>query len=251
MVDTGNDYDRRLKMMRRFAPARLKLYKKPKPGREGEVAPSEEEGYDAILNPKEEGEEERGGHPAPPEVFRQWDATAITAVVLFLVLGAILGYIFYEPGPPPVGDATDVVALTSLCQQGNGVACGMVANLHRRGEEGPGVAAANGPDGKTAFVYARLGCIHGSAFGCFFLWYQWAQKDAPLLKPPDAAEALRKCCEAKSPLCCHLGTRFVERTAISPEELRDAIAAFRSEGKERYAAGDEEQRLFERFFDGN
>ncbi len=243
MGDGGERDGKWSHLVRRYERVRLKLYKKPKTARM-EAPP--QENYASLLGDIKEKE---GGasRPAAATVSSKGKKTAMVLAGAGVVLFAVLISVFYTTPPPPIRGATDIAALVPLCQEGNGTACAMVALLRWEGKEHPGAEASGIPDKNAAFAYARLACKKDSPFGCFFLWYLWATKTTLIVKPPEADAALRKGCEEESPLCCHLASRFTGRTEVSDEERRDALESFRSGKEKRFAAREEEQRLFEQF----
>jgi len=229
-----------MRILRRFAPERLKLYKKPKPGRD--IPPVGERKEETPVSP---------GLVRLPECLSQEQRKKylIAAIVLSLFLGMLLAYLFYEPGPPPLGDADDYKSLVPLCQQGNGTACAMVSLLYRYGIDRLGGEERTTPDMNSAFVYARLACTRRSPLGCFLMWYAWVGKETLILKPPEAFAALGKGCDEESQFCCYLASRFDNRTAVSQEELLDAVKGFSGGEKRQYAVDAKENQLFRRLMD--
>jgi len=243
MGDAGGRDDKWSHLVRRYERVRLKLYKKPKPGRTG-TSPQED--------PVSQLGDTRGGggdagHSAAKAAAFGGKGTTMALAGAAAVLVAVLIYVFYTPSPPPLGSAIDAAALVPLCQQGNGTACAMTALLRWEGKERPDAKEGGEPDKNAAFAYARVACKKDSPFGCFLVWYLWATKATLIVRPPEAEAALRKGCEEERPVCCHLVARFARRTEVSDEERRDAFESFRSGKEKRYAAREEEQRLFERF----
>lgn len=229
----------------------LKLYKKPKPGQPS-AEPAEK--IDGPLNFLEQVEQEslraqqKATHTIPTATANKKNAYIALAALMVLLAG-LLFYFYYRPAPPELTGSQDRASLLTLCQQGNGVACGEMALLEYHGLNSlEGIPQETTPNPNNAFIYARLACSRDVAFGCYMMWRLWTKKETRLLSPATAEETLAKGCVLGNNICCLLRERTAGKRDIASDELHKTIAdAAAGTQPPRYAENDREQRLFTYF----